>query len=396
MWPSMLHQPQLFFAPGTLIQLTSAASVQILSSLNNMGQPPGGALDALNPIALHSEGAMSSQKCLSPRSYNSFRQVLHTLGRAAKCIGLGPTLRKTAHSRLHLSKSARCQGQSGRGVPLRRPACIQGAFSQTPLQSDTMPGRMRQPGEFCWVNMLTPDPPKARAFFSDLLGWTYDELPHSMGHIIVAGGQKIGGLFDSAPGPNNPSGSSPQIGVMVRAVSTDDVSKRVAELGGTVSKPPFDVMENGRMSCCVDPTGGRFDLWQPKKQPLDEVDGTAHGAASWFELLTDDVGKAVGFYTALFGWSAEAKSMPGGFEYTICKLGGEQVAGVMPILQHMQGVKPHWAVYFAVTDVFAAEKKAVELGGKVMMPVMEVEGVGHMGGIESPQGVMFYIIQYAS
>lgn len=259
-----------------------------------------------------------------------------------------------------------------------------------------MPKHVRQPGEFCWVNMLTPDPPKARAFFSDLLGWTYDEMPHNMGHIIVAGGQKIGGLFDTAPSPNNPSGSSPQIGVMVRAMSTDDVSKRVAELGGTVSKGPFDVMENGRMSCCVDPTGGRFDPWQPKNQPLDEVDSMAPGAASWHELITDDVSKAVAFYTALYGWTAEAKPMPGGFEYTLLKLGDAQVAGVMPILPHMQGVKPHWAVYFTVTDVWAAEKKAGELGGKVLMPVMEVEGVGNMCGVESPQGVKFYVIQYAS
>ena len=34
----------------------------------------------------------------------------------------------------------------------------------------------RGPGEFYWINMLTPEPPKAREFFSELLGWTYTEM----------------------------------------------------------------------------------------------------------------------------------------------------------------------------------------------------------------------------
>ena len=241
--------------------------------------------------------------------------------------------------------------------------------------------------------MLTPDPPAARAFFSELLGWTYDEIPH-VGHTISVGDKKIGGLFDNAPGPQNPNGSPPQIGVMVRVTSADEVSARVAELGGTVPKPPFDIMENGRMACCRDPTGGRFDLWQPKKQSLEEVDDKRRGAASWHELLTGDVSAAAAFYRGLFGWETEARPMPGGFDYTICTIGGEQAAGIMPILPHMGGASPNWGVYFTVDDVEGAEAKAKGLGGKVCMPPMQIEGVGRMCGVESPQGVSFYVIQY--
>ena len=36
---------------------------------------------------------------------------------------------------------------------------------------------IRKTGEFCWINMLTPQPEQACAFFGTLLGWTYAEMP---------------------------------------------------------------------------------------------------------------------------------------------------------------------------------------------------------------------------
>ena len=43
-------------------------------------------------------------------------------------------------------------------------------------------------GDFCWINMLTPQPAEARAFFGELLGWTYAEIP-GMGHGVQVGGR---------------------------------------------------------------------------------------------------------------------------------------------------------------------------------------------------------------
>ena len=33
----------------------------------------------------------------------------------------------------------------------------------------------RKTGDFCWINMLTPQPDAARDFYSQVLGWTYGE-----------------------------------------------------------------------------------------------------------------------------------------------------------------------------------------------------------------------------
>src|SRR5947209_4433950 len=200
----------------------------------------------------------------------------------------------------------------------------------------------RKAGEFCWINMLTPEPAGAREFFARVLGWTYFEMP-GLGHGIRVGGRDVGGLFD-LEGPNTPPGLSPMIGVMVKVESADAACERVTSLGGT-TKPAFDVMAQGRMAVCFDPNGAEFDVWEPKAMLGTDVDSSLHGAPSWFEAMTTDVGRATEFYTGLFGWTSEVMPMPGS-SYTVFKLGGTDVAGMMTIPPEMAGLRPHWTTYF--------------------------------------------------
>lgn len=249
----------------------------------------------------------------------------------------------------------------------------------------------RKAGEFCWINVLTPDPDEARAFFGALLGWTYPELP-GMGHLIQVDGHRCGGLWDLA-GPNTPPGAPAGIGVMVRVDDADDTSARAVALGGQ-AKPAFDIMEQGRMAECWDPNGAQFDLWQPKLNGGTDVDTTVHGAPSWFETMTTDVARASTFYEQLFGWTTESQVMPG-MTYTSFKLDGAYVAGMMAITPEMGPIPPHWGVYFTVSDIEEAERHAITLGATLFLPVQDIPGVGRFAGVTSPQGVMFYVIQYS-
>jgi predicted enzyme related to lactoylglutathione lyase len=196
----------------------------------------------------------------------------------------------------------------------------------------------RQPGEFCWINLLTPLPTEAREFFGKLLSWTYVELP-GMGHIVKVGGRDIGDLFDLV-GPNTPKGTPPLIGVMVKVQSADATCKTVTSLGGK-TKPAFDIMDQGRMAACTDPNGAEFDLWEPKKG-----------------------------------------------------LGTEYVAGMLRITPEMGKMPPQWATYFTVKDADETAREAAKLGAKLGMTMKDVPGVGRFCGITSPQGGTFYVIQY--
>jgi predicted enzyme related to lactoylglutathione lyase len=248
----------------------------------------------------------------------------------------------------------------------------------------------RSVGDFCWINILTPEPDRAREFFASLLGWTYAEIP-GMGHRVQVGGHDIGGLFDLA-GPGTPPGTPPGIGVMVRVENADAMVACINALGGT-AKPAFDIGPQGRMADCLDPNGANIDIWQPNQSSGMQADSTEHGVPSWFETMTTDTAVATKYYTELFGWTADVSDM-GGIQYTTFKLGDKFVAGMMKITDDMGPIPPHWGVYFTVRNADQAAANAEKLGGTVFIPAQDIPGTGRFCGLISPQGVRFYAIQY--
>ena len=249
----------------------------------------------------------------------------------------------------------------------------------------------RRVGDFCWINVLTPEPDRAREFFASLLGWTFVEIP-GMGHRAQVDGLDIGGVFDHAA-PGTPPGTPAGIGVMVRVEDADAMVAKVNALGGQ-AQPAFDIGPQGRMADCLDPMGANIDIWEPRQSEGLQADSTHHGVPSWFENLTTDTDRATKYYTELFGWTAEVQDM-GGLKYTSFKLGDDFVAGMMKITEEMGPIPPHWGVYFTVNDVDKAASDATNLGGSLFVPVTDIPGVGRFCGIMSPQGVRFYALQYS-
>ena len=197
--------------------------------------------------------------------------------------------------------------------------------------------REHMPGHFCWFNMLTPRVAEARAFFSALLGWTYE------GGIVMIGDRRIGGMWDD---------HRALIGAMLLVESADATAVRVRELGGQ-ALAPFDIGNEGRLAVCHDPTGAEFDVWEARAMRGTDADDGTLGAPARFELVTTDVPRAVAFYSDLFGWKADART----------------------------GSESRWVTHFLVTDVAEMERKAMSLGASVIAP----------GELRSPQGVPFSI-----
>lgn len=54
-------------------------------------------------------------------------------------------------------------------------------------------------GKFYWNELMTRDLERAKKFYADTLGWTFDPMSAGGGPtywIIKAGGEMVGGLFD--------------------------------------------------------------------------------------------------------------------------------------------------------------------------------------------------------
>lgn len=118
------------------------------------------------------------------------------------------------------------------------------------------------------------------------------------------------------------------------------------------------------------------------------------GAISWSELVTSDLAAARAFYSKLFGWSTKDMPVASG-SYATCQVGDASVAGIMSVPAEAKGMPPTWGIYVTVDDVDATLKQVEQLGGKVLMPPMEVPGVGRMAVIQDPQGATLSVIKYS-
>ena len=117
------------------------------------------------------------------------------------------------------------------------------------------------------------------------------------------------------------------------------------------------------------------------------------GAISWSELITTDPQQAAGFYGSLFGWSFESMPLPTG-TYQVIKVGDVAIGGLMAPPEGAPPMPPCWGSYVTVADVDASVAHCVQLGGQLLVPVMEVPNVGRMAVIQDPQGAAINVISY--
>jgi predicted enzyme related to lactoylglutathione lyase len=249
-----------------------------------------------------------------------------------------------------------------------------------------------QQGTPSYVELTAPDPAAGAAFYADLFGWDIVELPlpeEAGGGFYRQGqidGDTVSGIGGQMPGME---GHPAFWGVYLTVDDIEAATAKVEPAGGKVEAGPFDVMDAGRMTAIQDPTGARVNLWQAGAS-IGTERANEPGTPIWNELVSADLPAALAFYAEVVGLGSESSELMDGYT-TITNVAGDVVGGAMP--PQMEGVPPHWNVYFNVTDADATGAKAVELGAKAVAPNFDVPGVGRLGVYADPQGAMFNLMQ---
>jgi predicted enzyme related to lactoylglutathione lyase len=107
--------------------------------------------------------------------------------------------------------------------------------------------------------------------------------------------------------------------------------------------------------------------------------------------MTTDPEAAKRFYGELFGWKWEEFHMPG-MTYTVVKVAGEEMGGIMQIPAEAGGAPPSWGTYVTVDDVDATVKKAESMQAKGIVPPRDIPDVGRFAVIQDPQGAVLMVI----
>ena len=125
--------------------------------------------------------------------------------------------------------------------------------------------------------------------------------------------------------------------------------------------------------------------------PLSE--GPLTGKFVWHDLITDDVAVAQRFYGGLFGWEFEATSGPNGGDYTLIRMDGRAVAGMVQ-LDDPAGIEySRWLGYLSVADVDQAVKFTRARGGEAAVGPLELGNIGRAAAIIDPQGAVVGLIR---
>jgi uncharacterized protein len=242
-----------------------------------------------------------------------------------------------------------------------------------------------------WVDLPTTDQNAAKAFYTGIFGWTYDDQP--MGEGAVYSLAKVRGLDVAAISPQPQemaaAGAPAMWGTYITVDSADDAAAKIGPAGGKVLMEPMDVMEAGRMVLAMDPGGAMIAFWQPNEHIGARLVNEP-GALTWNELITTDPSSAK-FYEQVAGMTTSTMDMGQG-EYTLFNVGDQMVGGTTP--PQMEGVPNHWHVYFSVDDADATAAKVTELGGTILVPPFDTP-VGRIAVAQDPQGAVFSFMKNA-
>lgn len=123
-------------------------------------------------------------------------------------------------------------------------------------------GHFNDPGYLSWAELATRDLPRARPFYEEVFGWTWEKAPvpgmeywvaSYQGQDPEAGGNAGAMEMDENFPPEVPA----YWAVYFTVEDVDAFTERATELGGKVHVPPTD-MAVGRFSFLEDPTGAMF------------------------------------------------------------------------------------------------------------------------------------------
>jgi hypothetical protein len=128
-------------------------------------------------------------------------------------------------------------------------------------------------GDFCWTEIASNDADQAKAFYTNVFGWIFQDSNASTDgfayhEFSTGGGYPAGGLYQITP-EMCPEGEAPPPPHFLTYIAVDDVdenAKLAVELGGKVIKEPMDIPNTGRFAIIADPSGAMFSTFKMKSE----------------------------------------------------------------------------------------------------------------------------------
>jgi predicted enzyme related to lactoylglutathione lyase len=227
-----------------------------------------------------------------------------------------------------------------------------------------------QHGDIGYVAVWAPDADRAAAFYSRVLGWSYDPSAHRVTNTDLPTG------ISASAGPPT----------LFCCYAVDDVraaAAAITEAGGV----PGEIRDTdyGVRLDATDPQGTGFAVFEPPAgQKRPEINGSGPGELSYVTYEVPDSAVFRDFYGRVLGWTFEPGRIADGW----------QVAQTHPMAGAGGGsARPATVPMWTVSDIDAAVARVREAGGTVLAePTRQPYGVS--AECTDDQGARFYLGQF--
>jgi len=243
---------------------------------------------------------------------------------------------------------------------------------------------MTQPeGTPIWIDLATSDLDRARQFYGDVFGWTFETSGPEYGGYVTAvkDSQVVAGLMANDPQWNAPDGWT----TYLHTADIDTTLQAVTAAGGQSCGGAMDIPGKGRMAIFGDPAGAMTGLWQPGGHDGFDVTGAA-GSPAWFQLTTTAYRTALDFYTDVFGLTTHVESDIPEFRYTNAMFDGVPGFGVMDGTNATP--QALWTVFLAADDVDKTLQVITDNGGGIVRGAEDTP-YGRLAAVTDPTGAPF-------
>jgi len=249
-------------------------------------------------------------------------------------------------------------------------------------------------GRFVWHELMTREPANARAFYSELMNWSVDEMDmgeHGKYARLMRDKTGIGGIMPLEGAPS----AIPDHWINYLSVNdVDEACTRVEALGGSVCIAAFDIVGVGRTAIVEDPNGAVFHLYKAVESKAPQTTRPAAGEFCWYDCLSADVDKAKAFYGELFGWIFRKQTFEGAGEMWVASLDGAECASIVQKPADMP--RSCWLNYLLVDDLEASSARAKELGASLSTEPTELPEIGRFIRLQDPAGAQVLLFEGAA
>jgi predicted enzyme related to lactoylglutathione lyase len=245
-------------------------------------------------------------------------------------------------------------------------------------------------GDFVWHDLVTGNPAAARAFYGALLGWTFEDGEGiDPGYTVIRQGDlPIGGIVLA----REAAAASAEWLSYVVVADVDRAVSATTAAGGRVHRGPLNARKDLRVAAVADPQGAAVGF--ASRGPYAATDRAVPGDINrwlWMEYVARDVAPALEFYGKIVGYGNRIGDPLPKRTYHLLTTDLPR-AGVFASPWPRE--TSAWLPYVRVADPAALAKRAVELGGSVLLAPRADIRAGSLAIVIDPGGAAVALQKY--